>query len=177
MLNSAATVVLVPLKAVPEGERGRLLAGIAELQLAPGQSAFVGDPVEMAEAGLADAQRHPFAITANGSEAAVVGMGTLHAGAATDTGWQDDDGAILLRGFLVDHRAQGRGYGTAATLAAVDLARELVARLELPATGVVLGVNERNVAGQAAYLKAGFADSGRYLGGRSGPQRIMHRLF
>lgn len=177
MLNSAATVTLVPLKSVPEGERGRLLAGIAELQLSPGQSAFVGDPVEMAEAGLADAQRHPFAITANGPEAAVVGMGTLHAGAATDTGWQDDDGAILLCGFLVDHRAQGRGYGTAATLAAVELARELVARLQLPATGVVLGVNERNAAGQAAYLKAGFTDSGRYLGGRSGPQRIMHRPF
>lgn len=176
MLNSAVTVALVPLKSVAEGERGRLLAGIAELQLAPGQSAFVGDPVEMANAGLADVQRHPFAITA-GPEAAVVGMGTLHAGAATDTGWQDDDGAILLRGFLVDHRAQGRGYGTAATLAAGDLARELVARRQLPATGVVLGVNERNIAGQLAYLKAGFVDSGRYLGGRSGPRRIMHRPF
>ncbi|WP_269936818.1 GNAT family N-acetyltransferase [Arthrobacter sp. HY1533] len=177
MLNSAATVALVPLKSVAEGERGRLLAGIAELQLAPGQAAFVGDPVEMAEAGLADAQRHPFVITTPGPESAVVGMGTLHTGAATDTGWHDDDSAILLRGFLVDHRTQGRGYGTAATLAAVELASGLAAQLRLPATGVVLGVNERNAAGQAAYLKAGFADSGRYLGGRSGPQRIMHKTF
>ena len=44
-------------------------------------------------------------------------------------------------------------------------------------TGVVLSVNERNPAGQAAYRKAGFEDHGQYLGGDAGPQRTMYRAF
>ncbi|NVM98078.1 GNAT family N-acetyltransferase [Arthrobacter sp. SDTb3-6] len=104
-------------------------------------------------------------------------MGVLHVGAATAAGWVDDDSAISLRGFLVDHRHEGHGYGTKAALAAVGLARDIAAELGLPANGVVLGVNERNGAGRAAYLKSGFVDRGRYLGGRSGPQHIMFRPF
>lgn len=176
-ISSTSGVTLQALKPVPDGERGVLLAGIAGLQLGPGQEGFVGDPHAMAVHALRDPARHPFAITVPGRDPRIVGMGVLHVGAAPDAGWPSADGAILLRGFLVDHRAQGHGYGTAAAVAAVGLAQELVARLALPATGVVLGVNERNAAGQAAYRKAGFTDAGRFLGGRSGPQRIMHRSF
>lgn len=176
-ISSNSGVTLQALKPAPDGERGALLAGIAALELGPGQEGFVGDPHAMAAHALKDRERHPFAITADSAEPIVIGMGVLHVGAATDAGWPNADGAVLLRGFLVDHRAQGNGYGTAAAVAAIGLARELAARLALPATGVVLGVNERNAAGQAAYLKAGFTDAGRFLGGRSGPQRIMHLPF
>ena len=183
------TLTLLPLKNLPEPELETLREGIAGQELAAGQDAFVGEPAEMAQQALDDPARHPFAIVVSAAtEAAVegshkgfkdrvVGMGVLHVGAATDTGWPDANAAVLLRGFLVDHREQGRGYGGAATRAAVELSRELVADLGLPATGVVLGVNERNTAAHAAYLKAGFVDSGRYLGGRSGPQHIMYCSF
>ena len=146
------------------------------LELAPGQDAFVGDPVGMVDASLADPSRHPFAIVA-GTPEAVVGMGVLHVDAATDTGWPERDSAVLLRGFLIDHRHQGLGYGRAATAAAVGLARELVRELGLPAAGVVLGVNERNAAGYVAYTNAGFEPRGTFHGGRSGPQHIMFRPF
>jgi GNAT superfamily N-acetyltransferase len=174
MTFSSGTVTLHPLKPAhgpaPEG----LLAGVAGLELDPGQDAFVGEPTTLVAKAMADPQRHPFAIVADND---VVGFGTLHVNAATDTGWPDSHTAVLLRGFLVDRRRQGLGYGTAATLAAVDLAEALAAELGLPATGVVLGVNELNLAGQAAYTKAGFIDAGQFLGGRSGPQRIMFRPF
>lgn len=104
-------------------------------------------------------------------------MGVLHVGVANEARWQDADDAVLLRGFLIDRSCQGLGYGASATLAAVNQAADMVRRFVLPATGVVLSVNERNLAGRTAYLKAGFMDRGQYLGGRSGPQRTLYLPF
>ncbi|MDO5751702.1 hypothetical protein [Arthrobacter sp.] len=53
-------------------------------------------------------------------------MGVLQLGAATEAGWPDADGAVLLRGFLIDKDLQEIGYGSQATMAAVELAEELV---------------------------------------------------
>jgi ribosomal protein S18 acetylase RimI-like enzyme len=83
----------------------------------------------------------------------------------------------LLRGFLIDRNRQGRGLGTLAAAAAVREAAKLTVRLGGGEAGVVLLVNERNPAGQAAYRKAGFEDRGQYLGGDAGPQRTMYRSF
>ena len=173
-------VSVVPLKFLDGPVLERLATEVSGLLLAPGQAAFVGEPAEMLATALADSARHPFAILASpsGSHAdKVVGMGVLHVGVAAEAGWQDADDAVLLRGFLIDRSCQGLGYGAGATLAAVNQAADLVRRFGLPATGVVLSVNERNLAGRAAYLKAGFMDRGQYLGGRSGPQRTLHLPF
>ncbi len=190
-MDTSADVTLIPVKTSPDAMRSDLLAGICALELAPAQAAFVGEPSAMAQVALAEPDRHIFAVTAVAQSPAladsmpgalgggrvVVGMGVLHVGAARSAGWHDNEAAILLRGFLVDRRVQGMGYGTAATEAAVELAGNLAAELALPALGLVLGVNERNAAGIRAYGKAGFGDVGLYLGGRSGPQRIMYRPF
>lgn len=164
MTNSSNSVTLTLLEMGSGAAGEKLLAGIAGLQLVPGQEDFVGDPALMAAAALGDPSRHPFVIVSPAPEAAVVGMGVLHVGAGADVGWQDPDGAVVLRGFMVDHRWQGLGYGSRATLAAVELARDL----ELPDKGVVLGVNERNQAGWAAYLKAGFTDEASSWAGGPG---------
>ncbi|AIX99743.1 hypothetical protein ART_0145 [Arthrobacter sp. PAMC 25486] len=176
-MKISTSVTLVPVEQASEPARSTLLAGISALELAPDQEGFVGEPWPMAEKALDDPRRHLFAIIVPGPVLKVVGMGILHVGAATDTSWPDDDSAVLLRGFLIDRRAQGLGYGTEATMAAVELAHSLVAELQLPALGVVLSVDERNVAGQHAYRKAGFMDRGRHLGGRSGPRRILYSPF
>ena len=184
-------VRVFPLKSSGAAVRERLTKGVSELLLAPGQSAFVGEPAMMLAAAIEDPERHPFAILApavcdservpddldGATRGPVIGMGVIHMGAAMEAGWPDNGGAVLLRGFVIDRSQQGLGYGTGATMAAVDLAQNLVSQLKLPASGVVLGVNERNLAGWAAYLKAGFVDHGRYLGGRSGPQRTLYRPF
>jgi GNAT superfamily N-acetyltransferase len=150
------------------------LGAVALLELAPGQLVFVGDPLRMALAGLAEESRRPYVIEAGGE---AVGVLTLQAGAARLAGWPDDHSAWLLRGFLLDRRWQGRGLGRLAAAAAVSTAAKLTAKHGSGESGVVLSVNEGNPAGLAAYRKAGFLDHGQYLGGSSGPQRTMFRSF
>lgn len=150
------------------------LGAVALLELAPGQSDFVGDPLRMALAGLAEQSRRPYVIEAGGD---AVGVLTLQAGAARLAGWPDNDSAWLLRGFLIDRRRQGAGLGRLAAAAAVEAAAKLTARHSGGEAGVVLSVNERNPSGLAAYQGAGFVDRGQYLGGSSGPQRTMFRSF
>ncbi|WP_427017195.1 GNAT family N-acetyltransferase [Pseudarthrobacter sp. P1] len=165
---------LLEIKRLAPGAREDELQRIGRLVLAPGQDIYVGDAGEMTARALGIDARHPFSIVA-GQE--TVGVGTLHVGAATDAGWPDDDGAVLLRGVLIDSSHQGLGYGTMAARTAVVLAADLAHQLDLAATGVVLDVNELNLAGIKAYERAGYADRGQFLGGRSGPQRTMFAPF
>lgn len=167
-------VWLIPLKLLDDDARAVQLGTVAGLAIAAAQQEFVGEPLRMMMAGLEDASRYPYVIEANGKGAGVM---TLQAGAASLAGWDDDDSAWLLRGFLIDSRLQGKGIGTLAAVAAVEEARKLTARQGGGQAGVVLSVNERNPAAQAAYRKAGFVDTGRYLGGKAGPQRTMFKAF
>lgn len=168
------TVWLIPLKDLDSDARDIQLGAVAELELAPGQLEFVGEPLRMVMAALEDRTRYPHVIESGG---AAVGVLTLQQGAATLAGWEDDDSAWLLRGFLIDRRRQGEGLGTSAAVAAVKAARNMNRRSGGGERGLVLSVNSRNPAGMAAYLRAGFTDVGEYLGGRAGPQRVMYQPF
>ncbi|MDQ0634509.1 GNAT superfamily N-acetyltransferase [Arthrobacter pascens] len=168
------SVWLIPLDDLEPDACAIQLGAVACLELAPGQDDFVGDPLRMALAGLAEQARRPYVIEAGGQ---AVGVLTLQSGAARLAGWTDDDSAWLLRGFLIDRRQQGKGLGSLAAAAAVEAAAKLSVRRGTPEAGVVLSVNERNPAGLAAYHRAGFVDYGAYLGGSSGPQRTMFRRF
>ncbi|MDQ0732548.1 GNAT family N-acetyltransferase [Arthrobacter sp. B1I2] len=167
-------VWLIPLRDLDPDARAIQLGAIANMSLVPGQDRFVGDPLRMALAGLAEESRRPYVVEAGGN---AVGMLTLQEGAAGLAGWPDDQSAWLLRGFLVDREHQGRGLGTLAAAAAVEAARKLTARHQSGESGVVLSVNQENSAGLSAYRRAGFIDSGPYLGGSAGPQRTMFRSF
>lgn len=170
----SAHVWLISLRDLHGDARAIKLGEAAGLELGEGQQRFVGDPLRMMLLGLEEDSRFPYVLDAGGS---AVGVATLQAGAARAAGWADDESAWLLRGFLIDRRHQGRGFGTAAADAAVREAARLTLRQGGAQRGVVLSVNEANPAGQAAYRKAGFEDRGQYLGGDAGPQRIMYRAF
>lgn len=165
---------LIPLKMLDDDARAIQLGAVAELAVEAKQRDFVGDPLRMMLISLEEESRLPYVIESGG---VAVGVLTLQSGAAKLAGWPDDDSVWLLRGFLIDSGSQGRGLGTLAARAAVSEARKLTARLGGGQAGVVLSVNERNPAGLAAYSKAGFVDSGRYLGGNAGPQRTMYKAF
>lgn len=167
-------VWLIPLKLLDDDARAIQLGSVAGLAVEEPQRAFVGDPLRMMLIALEEESRMPYVIESGGI---AVGVLTLQSGAARLAGWSDDDSVWLLRGFLIDSGSQGRGLGTRAARAAVEEARKLTGRLGGGQAGVVLSVNERNPAGQAAYSKADFGDVGRYEGGSSGPQRIMYRAF
>jgi GNAT superfamily N-acetyltransferase len=168
------SVWLISLQDLDDDARAIHLEAVAGLETAPGQERFVGDPLRMALAGLAEESRRPYLIESDGL---AVGVLTLQAGAARLAGWPDDHSAWLLRGFLIDTREQGRGLGPLAAAAAVSAAEKLTARDHTGEAGVVLSVNEANTAGLSAYHRAGFVDRGRYTGGQAGPQRIMFRSF
>ncbi|MET4096572.1 GNAT family N-acetyltransferase [Arthrobacter sp. UYCu712] len=167
-------VWLLPLKQVDDDARAIKLGEIAELEVGEEQRKYVRDPLRMMLIALAEESRYPYAVDSNGT---AVGVLTLQTGAATLAGWPDDDSVLLLRGFLIDRRRQGKGLGTLAAGAAVQEAAKLTAALGGQQTGVVLSVNDANPAGLAAYRKAGFEDRGEYLGGDAGPQRTMYRPF
>ncbi|VXB13153.1 GCN5 family acetyltransferase [Arthrobacter sp. 9AX] len=167
-------VWLISLQDLDDDARAIQLEAVAGLELLPGQENFVGDPLRMALAGLAEVSRRPYVIESNGE---AVGMLTLQAGAARLAGWPDDHSAWLLRGFLIDRRHQGKGYGPLGAAAAVAAAEKLSRRHRTAETGVVLSVHETNPAGLSAYRRAGFEDRGQYLGGSAGPQQTMFRAF
>ncbi|WP_235835706.1 MULTISPECIES: N-acetyltransferase [Arthrobacter] len=173
-LRTAETVWLIPLKSLDDDALAITLGEAANMELAPGQESFVGDPFKMMFAGLQDESRQPYLIEAAG---AAVGVLTLQSGAATLAGWSDDESAWLLRGFVIDRRCQGRGLGSAAAATAVREALKLTARLGGGQAGVVLSVNEANPAARSAYENAGFTETGRFLGGSAGPQWTMYRAF
>jgi GNAT superfamily N-acetyltransferase len=168
------SIWLIPLKRLDSDVRDIKLGQVAGLELAAGQEDFVGEPLKMMMAALADTSRLPYVIESNGD---VLGILTLQAGAASLAGWHDEDPVWLLRGFLIDRKHQGRGFGTSAAAAAVEEARKVTVRAGGGQAGVVLSVHERNFPALRVYVKAGFRDRGRYVSRSSGAQRIMYKGF
>lgn len=77
--------------------------------------------------------------------------------------------ALLLRGFSVNPKYQGRGIATGSIYALPEFMRS-----NFPAFDeVVLGVNARNDAAKRLFEKAGFEDTGRRFMRTSGEQIVM----
>ena len=142
--------------------RERLLA----LAPRPEQERFAGRLSDTLPAAEADPEREPVAIL-EGDEP--VGLFVLHRGpAAGELAPERRD--VLLRAFLVDAAAQGRGIATRALAALPDFVSE-----RLPGVRrIVLSVNVKNPVAIRTYARAGFADSGAlYHGGAAGPQHVF----
>ena len=142
--------------------RERLLA----LAPRPEQERFAGRLRDTLPAAEGDPEREPVAIL-EGDEP--VGFFVLHRGpAAGELAPERRD--VLLRAFLVDAAAQGRGIATRALAALPDFVSE-----RLPGVRrIVLSVNVKNPVAIRTYARAGFADSGAlYHGGAAGPQHVF----
>lgn len=83
--------------------------------------------------------------------------------------YTDQPKALLLRGYSVDPKLQGRGVGSGSLQALPDFIRN-----EFPAfEEVVLGVNVQNEPAKRLYERAGFTDTGRRVTGRNGEMIVM----
>lgn len=83
--------------------------------------------------------------------------------------YSDNPKALLLRGYSVNPKFQGRGIATGSIYALPDFIRR-----EFPSFNeVVLGVNARNFPAQALFRKAGFEDTGKRVMRRKGEQLVM----
>ena len=132
----------------------------------PDQERFAGRLAETLPAAEADPDREPVAILVGGEP---VGFFVLapRAGRRRPRARGRD---VLLRAFLVDASAQGRGIATRALAGLPDFVAE-----RLPGVRrIVLSVNVRNPVAIRTYARAGFADTGElYLGGTAGPQHVF----
>lgn len=163
-----------------------LLAEAEALPLAQGQERFVLPPATTLPEAMADPERFPFAVLADGGatgpgqasgrpararrgETGIVGYGVLDRRGYLDHLLDQADRTVLLRGYCVAASAQGRGYGAAGARAVRTLAAQVAASADL----VVLSVDQTNAAGLAAYARAGFVDSGARYEGRSGDEVVM----
>lgn len=81
---------------------------------------------------------------------------------------------VGLRGFFIDTRYQGKGYGKAAVVA-LD---EYLSLHYGDRKSMILTVNCKNKLAYKAYLSGGFIDSGElYQGGPAGPQHVMRKFI
>ena len=155
----------VQLQVVQQSDEELRLA-LAALRPLPDQERFSSAAARTLPEALVDPARTPFAIVHAGEP---VGFGVLDREGILDDLVDAPQRAVLLRAFYVASDRQGRGLGTAAARAVPGLARSLHPEAEL----VVLTVNQENPAAVAAYLRAGFRDTGaRYLGDQ-GPQHVL----
>lgn len=83
--------------------------------------------------------------------------------------YSDNPKALLLRGYSVNPKFQGRGIATGSLEALPAFIKKEFEEFD----EVVLGVNARNIAAQNLYKKAGFEDTGRRIMGRKGEQFVM----
>lgn len=79
--------------------------------------------------------------------------------------------SLGLRGYFIDSRFQGRGYGKGAVKLMPDYLREQYPEK----SDIYLTVNCLNPNARKCYLSGGFVDTEQlYMGGAAGPQHIMH---
>lgn len=144
-----------------------LAPAVRSLQVAPEQLPFVGDTAYNLEQTRLDRNSEAMAVLAGER---VVGFYRLDFSVEAIAGRALGEPSVGLRAYVIDRREQGRGYGTAAMRACIEDLRRRYPQRSL----LALTVNVRNQAAIAAYLKAGFHDTGElYHGGPSGPQHLM----
>ena len=144
-----------------------LAPAVRTLQVAPEQLQFVGDTAYNLEQTRLDPNSEAMAVLAGER---VVGFYRLDFCVEAIAGRALGEPSVGLRAYAIDRREQGRGYGTAAMRACIEDLRRRHPQRRL----LALTVNVRNRAAIAAYLKAGFYDTGElYHGGSAGPQHLM----
>ncbi len=155
-----------------DGAIPHVLSHLARLTISPEQRDFSMPASDVLKKSRSDPSRRTFAILIGAIDAAqVVGIGVLHPDGADRTIWPSGSSHVLLRGFSVDTRYQGKGVGTAATGEAVALAQRAYPKSH----AIVLTVHVDNMAGQRAYARAGFTHTGRTVSGRTGKEHVMSR--
>ncbi|MEK4044541.1 nucleotidyltransferase family protein [Paenibacillus sp. FSL H8-0048] len=146
--------------------RERFRDQLLGFQLPAEQLQFTGLPGETLQDIREDAGKAGVVIV---YEEQAVGFFILHTGEGISNFYQDYEGAVLLRAFLIDYASQGRGFAKAAMLLLPDFIR-----CHYPeARQIVLAVNEENYPAKQLYAIAGFKDNGLRRRGSKGAQRIL----
>ncbi|MBT2647678.1 GNAT family N-acetyltransferase [Bacillus sp. ISL-34] len=138
---------------------------LSQFYLPDTQTPFSALPEESLKYCREDCDRHPIVILAEGIP---VGFFVLHIG-ENITPFTSDEKAILLRGFLVDQKHQGKGIAKKALQILPGYAKGIFPNKD----SIILAVNVMNVIAKTLYSKSGYQDTGIRKVGRSGLMEIM----
>ncbi|WP_342603772.1 GNAT family N-acetyltransferase [Peribacillus sp. FSL E2-0159] len=141
------------------------LHGLSQFYLPDTQTPFSALPEESLKYCREDCERHPIVILAEGIP---VGFFVLHIG-ENITLFTNDKKAILLRGFLVDQKHQGKGIAKKALQILPEFAKGIFPNKD----SIILAVDVMNVIAKTLYAKLGYQDTGIRKEGRSGLMEIM----
>lgn len=129
------------------------------------QLEFAGLPQDIIERDAENPQKHLIIIKTRNE---VAGFFELDESADRKK-YSNNPKALLLRGYSVNPKFQGRGIATGSIYALPDFMKK-----EFPEFNeVVLGVNARNKPAQRLFKKAGFEDTGRRFMRSTGEQIVM----
>ncbi|WP_263704286.1 GNAT family N-acetyltransferase [Bacillus thuringiensis] len=131
------------------------------------QVQFTSDPVELLEKAKSDRTKNVIVIL--DYKGIPVGLFALQTGDRVQE-FTDNENALLLISFSVNHNKQGKGYAKKSLV----LLQDFVQRYFPIKNEVVLAVNEKNIPAQNLYEKVGFQDKGFRRMGPIGQQIIMH---
>ncbi|MRG86018.1 GNAT family N-acetyltransferase [Salinibacillus xinjiangensis] len=142
-------------------------SNLSDYHLSEEQSRYAPVPLKALLQCEEDGTRYPVVILYNGVPA---GFFILH-------GWEgvkaysDNKDAILLRGYSVNSKFQGKGIAKE-SLIVLDsfVKREFPSKSE-----IILAVNHKNKIAQHVYKKGGFVDKGVRVMGRKGELFILHK--
>lgn len=138
---------------------------LSQFYLPDTQTPFSALPEESLKYCREDSDRHPIVILAEGIP---VGFFVLHIG-KNIAPFTSDNKAILLRGFLVDQKYQGKGIAKNALQILPEFAKGIFPNKD----SIILAVDVMNVNAKRLYTKSGFQDTGIQKEGRSGLMEIM----
>ncbi|MDM5304208.1 GNAT family N-acetyltransferase [Peribacillus frigoritolerans] len=138
---------------------------LSQFYLPDTQTPFSALPDESLKYCREDCDRHSIVILAKGIP---VGFFVLHIG-ENITRFTSDKKAILLRGFLIDQKHQGKGIAKKALQILPEFAKGIFPNKD----SIILAVNVMNVIAKTLYVKSGFQDTGIQKEGRSGWMEIM----
>lgn len=129
------------------------------------QQKFTATPAEIIKRAEEEKECTPIVIISNEKP---VGIFALLTGEKVK-GYTENENALALVSFSVNHHEQGNGYAVKALL---QLHRFI--HSNFPGKDeVLLVVNEKNIAAQRAYKKAGFQDTGHRRMGPVGGQFVF----
>jgi RimJ/RimL family protein N-acetyltransferase len=142
-------------------------AKLSDYHLSEEQSRYAPVPLNALLKCEEDSTRDPVVILYNGEP---VGFFVLH-------GWEgvkaysDNKDAILLRGYSINSKFQGKGIANESLLVLESFVKK-----EFPSKKeIILAVNHKNKIAQHVYKKGGFVDKGIRVMGRKGELFILHK--
>jgi RimJ/RimL family protein N-acetyltransferase len=138
---------------------------LSQFYLPDTQTPFSALPEESLKYCRKDVDRHPFVILAAGIP---VGFFVLHIGENISP-FTSNKKAILLRGFLVDQKHQGKRIAKKALQILPEFAKGIFPNKD----SIVLAVDVKNMIAKTLYTKSGYQDTGIHKEGRSGLMEIM----